>query len=163
MLTACTQAAAGPGAGLLAALGAWTWLGGDPADTDLAYLLLAHPPGRTEHDAAAAVETRMLQLSAALGGPAAPQDLIPDVGRRLLVADTAAVLRFDGTRYSMRLPVRPGWTDHVRGHGQSIVLIGLDPLPRSADRARVDVQPQSGDVGSGPHCVRGERERLIND
>ncbi|WP_414505443.1 hypothetical protein [Streptomyces sp. NEAU-L66] len=43
MLTACAPpAAAGPGPGLLALLGAWTWLGVDPADTDLAHLFLAH-------------------------------------------------------------------------------------------------------------------------
>lgn len=140
MLTACTPSApAGPpGPGLLAVLGAWTWLGVDPDDTDLVHLLLAHPPGHTAHDTAAAIETRMRQLSAALGGLAPPQAPTPDLGERLLIADTATVLRFDGTRYGTRLPVRTGWTQHVRDHGQAVVVIGLDPLPRSADLTRVD-------------------------
>ena len=60
------------------------------------------------------------------------------------MADTATVLRFDGTRYGMRLPVRRGWTEHVRVHGQAVVVIGLDPLPRSADLARVDAYLDAG-------------------
>ncbi|MFI9358673.1 hypothetical protein [Streptomyces lydicus] len=129
---------------MLAALGAWTWLGVDPADTDLAHLLLAHPPGHTERDTAAAIEDRMRHLSASLGGLAGPQDPIPDLGNRLLTAGTTTVLRFDGTRYGTRLPVRTGWTEHVHGHGQAVVVIGLDPLPRSADLPRVDAYLDAG-------------------
>ncbi|MFE7780076.1 hypothetical protein [Streptomyces nigrescens] len=146
MLTACAPpAAAGPGPGLLALLGAWTWLGVDPADTDLAHLFLAHPPGHTEHDTAAAIEGHMLQVSAALGGLAEPQDLVPDLGGRLLIVDaTTVLLRFHGTRFGTRLPVRPGWTEHVCGHGQAVVVMGLDPLPRSADLAHVDAYLDAG-------------------
>ncbi|MFI6769609.1 hypothetical protein [Streptomyces sp. NPDC050355] len=86
----------------------------------------------------------MRQLSAALGSLAPPQVPTPDLGERLLIADTATVLRFDGTRYGTRLPVRPGWTQHVRDHGQAVVVVGLDPLPRSADLARVDAYRDVG-------------------
>ena len=145
MLTARTlPAAADPGPGLLAALGAWTWLGVDPADTDLAHLLLAHPPGHTQRDTAAAIEARMRHHSAALGSLAEPQHPIPDLGDRLLIAVTTTVLRFDGTRFGMRLPVRTGWAEHVRTHGQAVVVMGLDPLPRSADLARVDAYLDAG-------------------
>ncbi|GGU43073.1 hypothetical protein GCM10010211_02980 [Streptomyces albospinus] len=137
--------AAGPGPGLLAALGAWTWLGVDPADTDLAHLLLAHPPGRTEHDTAAAIEARMRRRSASLGGLAEPQDPVPDLGERLLIVDTSTVLlRFHGSRFGTRLPVRSGWTRHVRDHRQALIVIGSDPLPRSADLPRVDAYLDAG-------------------
>ncbi|MFD8544974.1 hypothetical protein [Streptomyces sp. NPDC059649] len=146
MLTACTLlAAAGPGPSLLAALGAWTWLGIDPADTDHAHLLLAHPPGPTGHDTAQAIEFRMRHLAASLGGLAEPQDSVPDLGERLLIVDaTTVLLRFRGSRFGARLPVRPGWTRHVRDHGQAVVVIGLDPLPRSADLPRVDAYLDAG-------------------
>jgi hypothetical protein len=127
----------------MAVLGAWTWLGIDPADADTAHVLLAHPPGHTDHDTAVAIEARMRQLSAALGGLAPPR--APDLGGRLLIADaTTVLLRFHGTHYGMRLPVRPGWTQHVCEHGQAVILVGLDPLPRSADLAHVDAYLDAG-------------------
>ncbi|MFF3276933.1 hypothetical protein ACFYWU_39375 [Streptomyces chrestomyceticus] len=138
MLTTCSPQA-GPGPGLLAALGAWTWLGIDPDDTPLAHLLLALPPGRTARDTPVAIEARMRHISAALGVMAAPQERVPDLGARLLmVGPTTVLLRFDGTRYGLRLPVRPGWTQHVRRHGQAVITIGMAPLTRSADLAAVD-------------------------
>ncbi|WP_310727243.1 hypothetical protein [Streptomyces sp. N2A] len=146
MLTARTPlAAAGPGPGLLAALGAWTWLGVDPDGTDLAHVLLTHPPGHTEHDTAEAIEARMRCLSASLGGLAEPQDPTPDLGERLLIVGTTTVLlRFHGSRFGTRLPVRPGWTHHVRHHEQAVVVLGLDPLARSADLKRVDAYLDAG-------------------
>ncbi|MGG7572890.1 hypothetical protein [Streptomyces sirii] len=146
MLTTCVQpTTAGTGPGLLAALGAWTWLGVDPVDTDLAHVLLAHPPGRSGHDTVLAIEARMRHLSASLGGLAEPPDLVPDLGERLLIVDTATVLlRFHSTPFGIQLPVRPGWTQHVRDHGQAVIVIGLDPLPRSADLPRVDTYLDAG-------------------
>ncbi|MFB1042351.1 hypothetical protein [Streptomyces chrestomyceticus] len=141
MLTTCTPPAVAnaPGPGLLAALGAWTWLGLDPADAPLAQLLLAHPPGRTARDTPAAIEARMQRIAVSLGGLAAPQEYVPDVGARLLmVGPTSVLLRFDGTRYGVRLPVRPGWARHVRLHDRAVITIGLSPLPRSADLPDVD-------------------------
>ncbi|WP_050502974.1 hypothetical protein [Streptomyces monomycini] len=141
MLTTCTppDVANAPGPGLLAALGAWTWLGLDPTDAPLAHLLLAHPPGRTARDTPAAIEARMQRIAASLGGLAAPQEYVPDVGARLLMVSlTTVLLRFDGTRYGVRLPVRPGWTQHVRHQGQAVIAIGLTPLPRSACLTEVD-------------------------
>ncbi|MFH9422398.1 hypothetical protein [Streptomyces sp. NPDC017529] len=140
MLTTCTlPAVTAPGPGLLAALGAWTWLGLDPADAPLAHLLLAHPPGSTARDTPAAIEARMRRIAAALGGLATPQERVPNLGVRLLiVSPTTVLLRFDGTRYGVRLPVRPGWHQHVRRHGQAVITIGLAPLKRSADLTEVE-------------------------
>ncbi|MFI9231675.1 hypothetical protein [Streptomyces rimosus] len=140
MLTTCTPlTVTGPGPGLLAALGAWTWLGLDPGDTPLAHLHLAHPPGRTARDTPAAIEARMRHISAALGGLATPEERVPNLGARLLmVSPTTVLLRFDGTSYGLRLPVRPGWTQHVHRHGQVVITIGLAPLTRSAGLAAVD-------------------------
>ncbi|MFI9227316.1 hypothetical protein [Streptomyces rimosus] len=141
MLTTCTPPPVlnAPGPGMLAALGAWTWLGLDPADAPLAHLLLAHPPGRTARDTPAAIEVRMQRIAASLGGLAAPQEHVPDVGARLLmVGPTTVLLRFEGTRYGVRLPVRPGWARHVRHHDHAVITVGLSPLPRSADLTDVD-------------------------
>ncbi|OKI00317.1 hypothetical protein A6A06_24655 [Streptomyces sp. CB02923] len=140
MLTTCTPPTiTAPGPGLLAALGAWTWLGLDPADTPLAHLLLAHPPGRTARETPAVIEVRMRRIADALGGLATPQERVPNLGAKLLMVNpTTVLLRFDGTRYGVRLPVRPGWAQHVRRNGQAVITVGLAPLSRSADLADVD-------------------------
>ncbi|CAM5578749.1 MULTISPECIES: hypothetical protein [Streptomyces] len=141
MLITCTSpATTGPSPGLLATLGAWTWLGLDPAEAPLGHLLLAHPPGRTACDTPAAIEVRMRRIADALGGLATPQERVPNLGARLLmVSRTTVLLRFDGTRFGVRLPVRPGWTQQVQRHGQAVITVGLPPLKRSADLADVDI------------------------
>ncbi|WP_438490250.1 hypothetical protein [Streptomyces sp. S186] len=159
-------AAAGSGPGLLAALGAWTWLGVDPADTDLAHLPLAHPPGRTEHDTAAAIEARMRHLSASLGGLAEPQDQVPDLGECLLIVDTTTVLlRFNGSRFGTRLPVRPGWTRHVRDHGQAVMSGSPFPAATSPREAWTCSAPgqradRSGYTATGDMPPRHHRRRI---
>ncbi|GCD44712.1 hypothetical protein [Streptomyces paromomycinus] len=141
MLITCTPPAVvnGPDPGLMAALGAWTWLGLDPTEIPLAHLLLAHPPGRTDRDTSTAIETRMRCIATSLGGPATAQERLPDLGARLLIVrPTTVLLRFDGTRYGVRLPVRPSWSEHVRRNGQALITIGLAPLSRSAGLTDVD-------------------------
>ncbi|MCQ4081961.1 hypothetical protein NGB36_15425 [Streptomyces sp. RB6PN25] len=133
-----TASATGPGLGLLAALGAWTWAGTDPAGQGIAHILLAHPPGRTGHDTPQAIEARMRHIAGCLGGLADPLDAVPDLGERLQVAGCWVLLRFPGARYGMRLPSHPRWTDLVTSRRQAVLLVGLNPLTRSADATRVD-------------------------
>ncbi|MER5466668.1 hypothetical protein ABT010_39850 [Streptomyces sp. NPDC002668] len=48
------------------------------------------------------------------------------------------LLRFHGARYGLRLPTHPTWADLLTGSGRAVLLLGLDPLPQSADAARID-------------------------
>lgn len=128
----------GPSPRLLASLGAWTWPGTDPAGASIAHILLAHLPGRSGHDTAAAIEARMRHLAESLGGLATARDSVPDLPGRLRIIGDRVLLRFHGTRYGLRLPTHPTWTSLVTSSGKAVVLIGLDPLPQSADAARVD-------------------------
>ncbi|OMI33700.1 hypothetical protein [Streptomyces sparsogenes] len=49
----------------MASLGAWTWPGTASDGQDVAHVLLAHPPSRTDHDTSETVEARM-QMDAVL-------------------------------------------------------------------------------------------------
>lgn len=140
MLTRTPQptAASGPGPGLLASLGAWTWAGAAPDGQGIGHILLAHPPGRTSHDTPEAIETRMRHLAESLGGLASAHDRVPVLAGRLEVVGSQVVLRFPGARHGLRLPTHPRWTDLVTSRGQAVLLVGLDALPQSADAARVD-------------------------
>ncbi len=168
-----------PGPGLLASLGAWTWLGTDPHGTGLAYLLLTHPPGRSARDSPDALEARMRHLAASLGGLAAPHDPVPDLGARLhILGTTTVLLRYHGARFGTRLPVLSDWTRHVQRQCQAIVVVGLNPLPRSAGLERVDTYLDASLASGrllfglvrplGPHhtrpvhcpCLSGQRERV---
>ncbi|MER5465451.1 hypothetical protein ABT010_33130 [Streptomyces sp. NPDC002668] len=131
-------ASTGPGPGLLVSLGAWTWPGTDPAGQSIAHILLAHPPGRTSHDTAEVIEARMRHIAESLGGLAGARESIPDLHGRLQVIGDRVLLRFHGARYGLRLPTHPTWTDLLTGCGRAVLLLGLDPLPQSADALRVD-------------------------
>ncbi|MHB9860854.1 hypothetical protein [Streptomyces sp. YIM S03343] len=45
---------------------------------------------------------------------------------------------FPGASRRLRLPTRRSWTELVTRNGEAILLLGLDPLPQSADAAQVD-------------------------
>jgi hypothetical protein len=138
MLTRTPPPGTGPRPGLLASLGAWTWPGTAPDGRDLAHVLLAHPPGRTGHDTPEAIEARMRLIADALGGLAQARDRLPLLPGRLQVVGDWVLMRFHGARYGLRLPTHPRWTALVTASGEAAVTVGLDPLPRSADAARVD-------------------------
>ncbi|NEA77361.1 hypothetical protein G3I68_43335, partial [Streptomyces sp. SID13588] len=48
------------------------------------------------------------------------------------------LLHFQGASRRLRLPTRPNWTQLVARTGEAVLLLGLDPLPQSADAARID-------------------------
>lgn len=43
-----------------------------------------------------------------------------------------------GISRGLRLPTRRPWTELVARNAEAVLLLGLDPLPQSADAARVD-------------------------
>ncbi|MFD0443926.1 hypothetical protein ACFQ10_18010 [Streptomyces indonesiensis] len=48
------------------------------------------------------------------------------------------LLHFPGASRRLRLPTRPDWTALVIRTGGAVLLLGLDPLPQTADAAQVD-------------------------
>ncbi|MEV5509822.1 hypothetical protein [Streptomyces orinoci] len=129
----------GPGPSLLFSLSTWTWSGPGPGGQDLAHILLAYPPGRTSHDTPTAVEARMRHIGASLGPLVGIHDAIPDLDGCLRVIGNRVLLKFGGSRYGLRLPAHPGWTDLVTRWGQAVLILALDPLPQSATAGRLDI------------------------
>lgn len=128
----------GPGPSLLFSLSTWTWSGPGPDGQDIAHILLAHPPGRTSHDTAAAIEARMRHIGASLGPLVGVHDAIADLDGCLRVIGNQVLLKFGGSRYGLRLPTHPGWTDLITRRGQAVLILGLDPLPQSTTASRLD-------------------------
>jgi hypothetical protein len=71
-----------------------------------------------------------------LGPATAPP---PAIGPRLRqITPTEVALRFDGTPYRKRIPAGRPWT-LLLGRGTPVALVlGLDPLSRSATSAEID-------------------------
>ncbi|WP_269857058.1 hypothetical protein [Streptomyces sp. RPT161] len=138
MLTRTPSSLTGPRPGLLASLGAWTWPGMALDGQHVGHVLLAQPPGRTDHDAPEAIEARMRVIADCLGGLANARDPMPVLPGRLQVVGDRVLMRFHGSRYGLRLPTHPRWTALVARSGEAVVMVGLDALPPSADAARVD-------------------------
>ncbi|WP_328486064.1 DUF5949 family protein [Streptomyces zaomyceticus] len=133
-----TAPATGPDTGLLASLGAWTWLGIAADGQRVAHLLLAHRLGRTSHGTPDAIEARMRHLAETLGGLAQAEDPVPDTHGTLVTVGSRCLLKFPGTRWGLKLPTHPQWTQLVHDHGRAALVLGLDPLGQSADGPRVD-------------------------
>ncbi|MFH8257836.1 DUF5949 family protein [Streptomyces roseolus] len=133
-----TADATGPGTGLLASLGAWTWPGTTPDGQQVAHLLLAHRLGRTSHDTPDAIEARMRHLAQSLGGLAQAEDPVPDTLGTLVAVGSRSLLKFPGARWGLTLPAHPQWTQLVHDHGRAALILGLDPLAQWADAPRID-------------------------
>ncbi|MEU4926737.1 hypothetical protein AB0G54_09555 [Streptomyces yokosukanensis] len=125
-------------AGLIASLSTTTWLDTTPTGATLCCLLLVPQPPRSCYETPAVIEQRMHTVAEALHlGPATTPP--PDIGPRLhLIAPTEVALRFDGTPYRKRIPTGRPWT-LLLGQGTPVALVlGLDPLSRSATPAEID-------------------------
>ncbi|MET9970057.1 hypothetical protein ABZZ80_30090 [Streptomyces sp. NPDC006356] len=48
------------------------------------------------------------------------------------------LLHFPGASRRLRLPTRRAWSELVARNGEAVLLLGLDPLPQSADAAQID-------------------------
>ncbi|MCP3821900.1 hypothetical protein NLX86_28550 [Streptomyces sp. A3M-1-3] len=126
-----------PSAGLLASVAAWFWI--DPTKVGhVAFLLIAHPPGRRPGESPQMVEARMRGLADALT-LAEPAALLPDIGPRLFMhRESDALLRLDGCDYLLHVPIGGGWARFVCDGGTVTVVVGLDPLPVSSSLEVVD-------------------------
>lgn len=134
----------GPGPSLLFSLSTWTWSGPGPDGQDTAHILLAHPPGRTSHDTPAAIEARMRHIAASLGPLVGVHEAVAELDGCLRVIGSRVLLKFGGSRYGLRLPTHPGWTDLITHRGQAVLILGLDPLPQSATAGRLDTYLDAG-------------------
>lgn len=130
----------GPELRLLAALASWTWpgTGAGAGGREVAHILITHTPAFTSPDAIETVEARMRRLSDSLGGLTGPREIIPELGRCLQVVGDQVLMRFPCASRSLRLPTRRPWTELIARNGEAFVLLGLDPLPRSADASWLD-------------------------
>lgn len=126
-----------PTAGLLASVAAWFWI--DLTQVGhVAFLLLAHPPGRQPGDSPEMVEARMRGLAHALS-LAEPSQPLPDVGARLFMyRDTDVLLSLDGCDYLLHVPIGGDWARFVCDGGTVTVTVGLDPLPAGSSIEVVD-------------------------
>lgn len=127
-----------PTAGLIASLATTTWLDTTPSGATLRCLLLVPQPPRSTYETTVVIEQRMRAVADALRlGPATAPP--PDIGPRLRqVTPTEVALRFDGTPYRKRIPSGRPWT-LLLGRGTPVALVlGLDPLSRSATPAAID-------------------------
>ncbi|WP_019889353.1 hypothetical protein [Streptomyces purpureus] len=138
MLTPARTESFAPSAGLIASLATTTWLDTTPTGATLCCLLLVPQPPRSCYETPAVIEQRMHAVASALHlGPATTPP--PHIGPRLhLIAPTEVALRFDGTPYRKRIPTGRPWT-LLLGQGTPVALVlGLDPLSRSAAPAEID-------------------------
>ncbi|GAA2514749.1 hypothetical protein [Streptomyces longisporus] len=127
-----------PSAGLIASLATTTWLDNTPTGATLCCLLLVPQPPRNCYETPAVIEQRMRAVAEALHlGPATTPP--PDIGPRLrLIAPTEVALRFDGTPYRKRIPTGRPWTLLLGQGTPAALVLGLDPLSRSAASAEID-------------------------
>lgn len=138
MLTPARAESFTPSAGLIASLATATWLDTTPSGATLCCLLLVPQPPRSTYETPAAIEQRIRAVAEALHlGPATAPP--PDIGPRLRqITPPEVALRFDGTPYRKRIPAGRPWT-LLLGQGTPVALVlGLDPLSRSATPAEID-------------------------
>ncbi|MFG2501504.1 hypothetical protein ACGFSB_25245 [Streptomyces sp. NPDC048441] len=121
---------------LLVSLAAWTWPGSGPDGREIAHILITHSPAFVVPGTVDMTATRMRRLADSLGGLGEARDPIPDAGRCLQIVVGQVLLHFPGASRRLRLPTRPDWTELVARTGEAVLLLGLDPLPQSADAAR---------------------------
>ncbi|MGW7366004.1 hypothetical protein ACWGI8_21855 [Streptomyces sp. NPDC054841] len=120
---------------LLVSLASWTWPGTGPDGREVAHILITHTPAPTGPDT---VETRLRRLSDSLGSLAGPREVVPELDRCLQIVGDQVLVHFPGASRRLRLPSRRSWTELVARNGEAILLLGLDPLPQTADATRLD-------------------------
>ncbi|MCX2967738.1 MULTISPECIES: hypothetical protein [Streptomyces] len=128
----------GPELRLLVSLAAWTWPGTRPDGGEIAHILITHTPALTGSGTTETAEARMRRLSAALGGLTGAWEVIPELEPCLQTVGDQVLLHIPGASRRLRLPTRRSWTELLARNGEAILLLGLDPLPQSADAAQVD-------------------------
>ncbi|MGW1815516.1 hypothetical protein ACWCQM_18390 [Streptomyces sp. NPDC002125] len=121
---------------LLVSLAAWTWADTRPDGHEAAHILITRAPtgsGTTE-----TAEAGMRRLSASLGGLTGAREVVPELERCLQIVGDQVLLHVPGVSRRLRLPTRCPWTELVARNAEAVLLLGLDPLPQTADAARID-------------------------
>jgi hypothetical protein len=138
MLTPARTESFTPSAGLIASLATTTWLDTVPSGATLCCLLLVPQPPRSLCETPTVIERRMRGVAEALHlGPATIPP--PDIGPRLrLISPTEIALRFDDTPYRKRIHAGRPWTLLLSQETPVALVLGLDPLSRSATPAEID-------------------------
>ncbi|MFD7169018.1 hypothetical protein [Streptomyces violascens] len=127
--------APGPELRLLVSLAAWTWPGTGPDGHEVAHILITHTPAPT---GPGTIEARVRRLSDSLGSLAGSREVVPELDRCLQIVGDQVLVHFPGASRTLRLPTRRSWTGLVARNGEAVLLLGLDPLPQTADAARLD-------------------------
>ncbi|MCX4834367.1 putative ATP-grasp-modified RiPP [Streptomyces sp. NBC_01016] len=130
--------------GLLASLGAWTWIGADRTGHPLGIVLLAHPPGRWPHESAESIEQDMRQLADALGLVAPDKPLSGSGPKVTRHAGTRLLIHPAGSRFGIEIPAHPRLVRLLRERNELAVALGLDPLLRGAAQAAADQYVDTG-------------------
>ncbi|WP_255952232.1 hypothetical protein [Streptomyces odontomachi] len=127
-----------PSAGLIASLATTAWLDTAPTGATLCCLLLVPQQPHTLYETPTVIEQHMRAVAKALRlGPATAPP--PDIGPRLrLITPTEVTLRFDGSPYRKRIPTGRHWPLLLRQGTPAALILGLDPLSRSAAPAEID-------------------------
>ncbi|MFF3401135.1 hypothetical protein ACFYW6_21775 [Streptomyces sp. NPDC002659] len=122
---------------LLVSLASWTWPATGPDGREVAHILITHTPALAGVGVGT-VEARMRRLSDSLGGLTDPREVVPEVDQCLQIVGDQVLMHFPGASRRLRLPTRRSWTELVARTGEAVLLLGLDPLPQTADAARLD-------------------------
>ncbi|WP_433446032.1 hypothetical protein ACQPXS_01080 [Streptomyces sp. CA-142005] len=138
MLTHASTRSLTISAGLIASLATVTWLDTAPTGATLCCLLLVPQPPRSRYESQTVAEQRMRTIAEALHlGPATEPP--PDIGPRLRpITPTEVALSFDSTPYRKRIPAGRSWTLLLGRRTPVALVLGLDPLTRSATPAEID-------------------------
>ncbi|MER6379963.1 hypothetical protein [Streptomyces sp. NPDC001250] len=125
-------------AGLIASLATVTWLDTAPTGATLSCLLLVPQRPRSRCEAQTVIEQRMRTVAETLHlGPATAPP--PDIGPRLRpITLTEVALRFDSTPYRKRILAGRSWMLLLGRRTPVTLVLGLDPLSRSATPAEID-------------------------
>ncbi|MFC8946349.1 hypothetical protein [Streptomyces rochei] len=123
---------------LLVSLATWTWADTRPDGHGAAHILITRAPALTGSGTAETAEAGMRRLSASLGGLTGAREVVPELERCLQIVGDQVLLHVPGLSRRLRLPTRRPWTELVARNAEAVLLLGLDPLPQTADAARID-------------------------
>lgn len=124
--------------GLLASLSAFTWVGLDPVESQVGMVLVAHAPVRSAEGTGRTFDQRMRAFASALGMGSSDEPL-PNLGACLSVGPgPRVVLRPEGARYGLQLPVHPRWVRLLLERPNVAVVVGLDPIARTSAMADIN-------------------------
>lgn len=128
-----------------------TWLGRTSDGVPCPALLLTYPAQRAEGVDPGVVEDVMRRVAVSLG--AAPAGTpVPEVGVRLGIVGSDALMWFPGCSYALKI-ARPDWVRALADSGRAVVEVGLDELSTVASVAEVDEYRQSAHESGRMHLA----------